>query len=545
MERGGQAGRKLGAGVLTKPWGPREAAWLQVEQADEPWDVVVIGGGATGVSVAFDAATRGLKTLLIEQFDFGKGTSSRSTKLIHGGVRYLKQGNLPLVRESLRERALLIQNAPHEVKPLEFVIPCRHWLEQLYYATGLRLYDLLAGRDRVPGSSWLSRKKLNQRLQTLVTPRFRGGISYFDGQFDDARLLISLAKSARTSGATLLNYCRVTDLGTADQRGVRTLLVEDRETKQSTSVLTRCVVNATGPFTDDILRQVEPDSKPMVAASQGVHLVLDRKFLPGESALMVPSTSDGRVLFCIPWHGSVLVGTTDTAIDAPMVEPRPQRQEIDFLLATAAEYLDPAPKWSDIKSVFTGIRPLVRAEGTKNTSRLSRDHSIRTSNGNVITICGGKWTTVRQMAEDCVDRVLVQLHEPKRDCVTRDLWLDGHPSKATGEATSPSDSNRSDSGDSSGAVSSEPGMVTNAGGQIPTVEMVTHWIQDDFARTVEDVLARRSRLLFLDVAQARQQAPSVAAAMSEVLGRDAAWVDSQLEEFGAIADSYDPAKVAG
>ncbi len=383
------------------------------------WDMIVVGGGATGVGVAVDAASRGFAVLLLEQSDFGKGTSSRSTKLVHGGVRYLEQGNLALVMEALRERGLLRRNAPHLVHDLAFVIPRFQWWEGFFYGLGLKAYQLLSGKYRFGPSLILSRAETLARLPNVRSEGLRGGVLYHDGQFDDARLLINLAVTAAEQGATLANYVQVTGLtqnasGRID--GVRAL---DLESGQEFTARARIVINATGAFGDKVRRFANPRAAPLIAASQGIHLVFPRSFLPGDAALMVPRTSDGRVMFAIPWLGHTLVGTTDTPLDDATLEPLPREEEISFLLETAGRYLHKAPTRADVLSVFTGIRPLVRRGKAKNTAALSRDHTIHFDPSGLLTITGGKWTTYRNMAEDCVNQAIHHTHLPPRRCQTR------------------------------------------------------------------------------------------------------------------------------
>ena len=383
--------------------------------------MIIVGGGATGVGVAIDAATRGYDVLLLERHDFGKGTSSRSTKLVHGGVRYLEQGNVSLVMEALKERGLLARNAPHMVKNLAFVVPTYDWWESPFYGIGLKLYDLLAGKYGFGASRLLSKEQTLERLPTINTEGLRGGVVYYDGQFDDARLLIHMAFTAESHGAVLLNYAEVT--GTlADAEGyVNGVAFRDVESGETFEAHALVVVNATGPFADGLRRKADPAVQPMIAPSQGIHLVFDGSFLPGDSAIMVPHTSDKRILFAIPWHGHTVVGTTDTPIAVPTEEPVATEREIDFVLSTAALYLAKKPARSDVLSVFAGIRPLVRAGDAANTAALSRDHTIRIENSGMITICGGKWTTYRRMAEDCVNQAATLARLPDRPCVTETL----------------------------------------------------------------------------------------------------------------------------
>ncbi len=344
--------------------------------AGEPWDIAVIGGGATGVGVAVDAAARGFDVVLVEAHDFGKGTSSRSTKLVHGGVRYLEQGNIPLVMSALKERGLLRQNAPHLVHDLAFVVPNYSWWEAPFYGIGLKLYDLLAGKYGFGPSKLLSREETLERLPALEPEELRGGVVYYDGQFDDARLLIHLAMTAADQGATLVNYCPATELLRDGEGYVNGLIARDGESGEELKIAARIVVNATGVFTDEVRRMADVLAQPLMVTSQGIHLVFDRSFLKGDTALMVPRTSDGRVLFVIPWHGHAVAGTTDTPVDAPSLEPKALDEEIEFILETAGRYLSRPPTREDVLAVYVGLRPLVKSDGEGKTSSLSRDHVI-------------------------------------------------------------------------------------------------------------------------------------------------------------------------
>jgi glycerol-3-phosphate dehydrogenase len=474
---------------------------------DEPWDMIVIGGGATGVGVAIDAATRGYSVLLLEQHDFGKGTSSRSTKLVHGGVRYLEQGNISLVMEALKERGLLLQNAPHIVRNLAFVVPTYDWWESPFYGVGLKLYDLLAGKYGFGASRLLSKEQTLERLPTINPDGLRGGVVYYDGQFDDARLLIEMAATAAEHGATLLNYAPVTAVVSDSDGFVCGARFRDGESGEEFEAAARVVVNATGPFTDGVRQMAEPGATPMIAPSQGVHLVFDSSFLPGESAIMVPHTSDKRILFAIPWHGHTVVGTTDTPITEPTLEPAAMPQEIEFILSTASLYLAKKPSRSDVLSVFAGIRPLVRAGNGGNTAALSRDHTIRIENSGLITICGGKWTTYRRMAEDCVDQAATLGRLPDRSCVTATLPIHRAEMVEDGPAMHPA---------------------------LPyTASHVLRAAREEMARTVEDVLARRTRALFLNAEAAREMAPQVASMLEGETRRDPG-----LAEFLAISERY-------
>src|SRR5882757_9058586 len=401
------------------------------------WDLCIIGGGATGLGIAVDAASRGFRTLLLEQYDFSKGTSSRSTKLVHGGVRYLQQGNIKLVTEALHERGILHKNAPHLVKDQSFIVPNYKWWEGPYYGIGLKVYDWMAGSLGLGSSRLLSREETLQMAPTLDAEGLRGCVLYHDGQFDDARLAIHLAQTAAREGAVLLNYCRVEGFVKTggEVSGVR---ATDVFSGVEYTIRAKVVINATGVFTDSVLRMDDAASEPIIAPSQGVHIMLDKDFLPGDAAILVPHTDDGRVLFAVPWHNKIIIGTTDTPIDQPSTEPRALPEEINFILQQIGRYLSKDPTVKDIRSVFAGLRPLVKAN-SKKTAELSRDHLILVADSGLITITGGKWTTYRRMAEDTVNTAIEKAGLPKRDCITADLPIHGSPEAATSGGLSASD----------------------------------------------------------------------------------------------------------
>jgi len=510
----------------------------------DPWDIAVIGGGATGVGIAVDAASRGYAVCLLEQADFGKGTSSRSTKLVHGGVRYLQQGNIALVMEALKERGILRQNAPHLVHDLAFVVPNYAWWETPFYGIGMKVYDLLAGKYGFKKSHLLSKDEVLRRIPTLEQEGLRGGVLYYDGQFDDARLLIDLAQTAEDHGGVLLNYARVSGFSHDDEGFVDGLSFHDEESGAEHALWARCVVNATGAFCDAVRKLDDPAAAPVIAPSQGVHLVLERAFLPGDAAIMVPRTSDGRVMFAIPWHGHALVGTTDTALDGVTLEPRATAAEIDFLLDTASQYLSRQPTRADILSVFTGIRPLIKA-GTASTAALSREHTILVAQSGLITIAGGKWTTYRKMAEDCVDHAATIGRLEERECVTKTLKISGSPAPGHETGGMPADDLAYYGSNADGIralIVEQPQWGEPLDAALPICGAQVIWAaRREMARTVEDVLARRTRALFLNARAARRMAGDVAQLLAGELGRDAAWQAGQVGAFDRLAAGYLPA----
>lgn len=509
----------------------------RLREQPRTWDLVVVGGGATGVGVALDAAARGYDVALLEQSDFGKGTSSRSTKLIHGGVRYLQQGNIPLVVEALKERGILRTNAPHLVHDLPFVVPNYKWWEAPFYGVGMRVYDVLAGRYGFGTSRNLSLEETLERIPNLEDDGLRGGVVYHDGQFEDARLLVALARTAHEQGAALLNYAPVTGLLKDEQGFVCGVRWRDAETGEDGEVRARVVVNATGVFTDDVRRMDVPEAKPVVRPSQGVHIVLDRSFLAGDAAIMVPHTDDGRVLFAIPWLDRVLVGTTDTPMDTPSLEPRALAEEVDFLLEHARRYMERDPHRADVLSVFAGLRPLVAEENAEDTAEISREHAVRVSDSGLLTIAGGKWTTYRKMAEDTVDVAQTLGDLEIRPCVTRTLNIQGfhqHAEKFGRLAPFGSDAPAVQA-----LMESEPRGAEPLHSRLDVTPGEVAWFaRMEMARTVDDVLARRTRSLLLDARAAREAAPAVADILARELGRDAGWASAQVEDFQALADGY-------
>jgi glycerol-3-phosphate dehydrogenase len=503
----------------------------------EPWDLIVIGGGATGVGVALDAAARGYEALLLEQHDFGKGTSSRSTKLVHGGVRYLEQGNVSLVMEALKERGILRQNAPHLAGDLGFVVPNYEWWETPFYGIGLKVYNALAGKYGFGASEILSKEETLARLPTIKKEGLRGGVVYYDGQFDDARLLVNMAMTAAEQGAVLLNYAPVSALHRDADGFVDGVHATDLESGQGFDARARIVINAAGPFCDAVRRLAEPAAAPMIAPSQGIHLVFSGDFLTGGNAIMVPHTSDGRVLFAIPWHGHTLVGTTDTPIVEATLEPRARDEEIAFVLDTAAHYLDRPPTRADVLAVFVGIRPLVRSGDAMSTAALSRDHTIHIDGSGLLTVTGGKWTTYRNMAEDCVNQAAELARLPERPCPTKQLNIHGFHRSAG--MFGPLAVYGSDALPIQDLIRADPSLGTRLHPALPYTEAEVVWaVRVEMARAVEDVLARRTRALFLNARAALEMAPRVAALMARELHRDDAWVAGQVEAFGELGRGY-------
>jgi len=501
------------------------------------WDIAVIGGGATGMGIAVDAASRGYSVVLLEQSDFGKGTSSRSTKLVHGGVRYLQQGNISLVMEALKERGILLQNAPHLVRNLPFVVPNYQWWEAPFYGVGLKAYDLLAGKYGFGRSRLLSRGEVLERIPTLEQEGLRGGVLYYDGQFDDSRLLIHLAMTASDHGACLINYAPVTRVRKDAEGLICGVEFRDEERGEEHAVAARCVINATGPFADRLRLQDDPAAERLIAPSQGVHLVLDRSFLPGDTAIMVPHTRDGRVMFAIPWHGHAVVGTTDTPIAEATLEPTPLDGEIEFILETASAYLARPPQRGDVLSAFTGIRPLVDARSGSSTASLSRDHTLSISKSGLLSIVGGKWTTYRKMAEDCVDHALLLGHLEERPCRTATLPI--HGAQLETNRNGPFSVYGSDAGSIERIIREQPSLAGPLDSMLPVCGAQVIWaVRAEMARSVEDVLARRTRALFLNARSAQAMAPAVARFMARELNRDSAWEQRQLAAFDEVARAF-------
>jgi len=507
------------------------------EQSEIIWDVLVIGGGATGLGVALDSASRGYKTLLLEQSDFAKGTSSRSTKLVHGGVRYMAQGDLLLVMEALHERGLMLKNAPHLTSNQEFVIPVYTLWDAIMYTVGLKFYDLMAGRLSMGKSYFINSKKTLARLPLLISKKLKGGVVYHDGQFDDSRMALALAQMCVEKGGLVLNYCKVTSLLKNENGKVNGVMAKELGSGEEFRIKANLIINATGVFADTIARMDNPESKPTIKPSQGVHIVLDKSFLQSSSAIMIPKTNDGRVLFAIPWYNEVVVGTTDTPLTEISLEPVALEKEISFILQTAEKYLVKPPRRKDILCIFAGLRPLAaNPDNPSSTKEVSRRHKITLSPSGMLTIIGGKWTTYRRMAEETIDKAIKAGFLKSRKCVTSTLKL-----------TKLIMNNSSDRlhiyGDSSfeieKLISENPGLGIPIDSRLPYTKAEMIWIcRNEMPLTLEDILARRTRALFLNARASTDIAPEVVYLMAKEFGYDNKWQELEIESYYKLVKNY-------
>ncbi len=516
----------------------RDEMIRHLEQHSGVWDIIIIGGGATGLGCAVDAASRGYRTLLLEQHDFAKGTSSRSTKLVHGGVRYLRQGNITLVVEALRERGLLIHNAPHLVSNQSFLVPNYVWWDGPFYTAGMKVYDILSGKLGLGPSRRLSKAETLRHIPNLKSEGLRGGVVYYDAQFDDSRLAVNLAQTAAEHGATLLNYMRVTGLLKSGEM-VNGVAAKDMETGHDYRIGARVVINATGVFTDSVIRMDDPGAGRIIAPSQGIHLVLEKEFLPGDTAIMVPHTEDGRVLFAVPWHGKVVVGTTDTPIEEPSLEPCALDEEIEFVLRHAARYMARPPRRVDVRSVFAGLRPLVSPGGTADTASIARDYLLIISRSGLVTMTGGKWTTYRKMGEEAVDHAVLVAGLDEHPCKTEHLrihgWLDHD------DRSDPLRFYGSDARCIKDLIVKTPDLGKRLHDALPYTRAEVVWaVREEMARSVEDVLARRTRALLLDARASIEAAPETARIMADEAGRDSNWQAEQVAAYTELASHYIP-----
>ncbi len=507
-------------------------------RTEKEWDLAVIGGGASGLGVALDAISRGLSVVLVEKADFAKGTSSRSTKLLHGGVRYLAQGDVALVYEALKERGLMMKNAPHVTGKQSFVIPIYSFWDRLKYGVGLKVYDLMAGRLRIGKSTWISKKEVADKIPTIKQKGLLGGVMYYDGQFDDARLAINLAQTCTNLGGCILNYMGVVNLKKDEKGFLNGVQVQDQLNGKFYEINAKAVVNATGVFVDEILRMDNPAASKSIRPSQGAHLVLDISFLGGKDALMIPETSDGRVLFGIPWHNKLLLGTTDTLRKNPKIEPRALSQEIDFILETCAGYLTKPPTRDDVLSVFAGLRPLAvpKGEGAP-TKEISRSHKVTVADSHLISIIGGKWTTFRRMGEDTVD-VLADLNLVKvLKSTSENIKMHGFPNGRSMEG------HMAIYGDDALSIQEliddDPSLGLKLHPNFLNTKAEVVWmVRNEMAVKVEDVLARRMRILFLDAKAAIQMCPEVSKIMRTELDTDEEWENNENKEFQKMAEKY-------
>jgi glycerol-3-phosphate dehydrogenase len=499
------------------------------------FDVLVIGGGATGLGIAVDAQSRGFSTALVEAADFAQATSSRATKLVHGGVRYLASGQINLVYEALRERKVMMTNAPHLVHPLPFLTPAYKWFDLPYYGVALKLYDLLSGKSSMGPTQLLSVKETLQRIPGIATSGLKGGVLYHDGQFDDARFALALARTAEDNGALILNYLRCTQFLKENGKVVGALL-EDAQTAEQYSVRAKAVINATGIFVDSIRRQDDPAKPQLLSVSRGTHIVVESDALGGNTAIMVPKTDDGRVVFAIPWLGKVIIGTTDLPAREIAVEPGHEESEIDFLLETINPFLARTLSRSDILSVFSGLRPLVTGSAAT-TAKLSREHYIDISESGLVTIAGGKWTTYRRMSEDTIDFAIDKGLLPRRNCISQTIRLHGAPQNIP--HGDPLSRYGTDAIHVRALTEKQPALAAKLDPSLPfTLAEVIYAAREEMALTVEDVLSRRTRALLLDARAAERAAPAVAELMAKELGHGDDWVRHQAESFHALAKTF-------
>lgn len=498
------------------------------------FDVLVVGGGATGLGIAVDASTRGFRTALVEAGDFAQATSSRATKLVHGGVRYLVSGQMHLVYEALRERKLMMQNAPHLVHPLAFVTPAYSWFDLPFYGSGLKAYDLLAGSSSVGRTRILNAEETRRLVPGIQARDLKGSIVYYDGQFDDARMALALARTAEDHGAVVLNYMRFLEPVKKNDRIIGGI-VRDVETREICEIRAKVVINATGIFVDEIREQDEPATQPLLRGSRGTHIVVPHEVLGDGSAIMVPKTRDGRLIFAIPWLGKVVIGTTDIPAAEPKVEPGFDESEIDYLIETINPYLGRAIAKENILSIFSGLRPLI-SEKAATTAKISREHRIDISRSGLITVAGGKWTTYRRMAEDTLDLATDREILPKAKCVTKELSLHGAPAEAVDDDEF--SSYGTDARRVRDLIAADDSLATKLDGDLPFVRAeVVYAVREEMARTVEDVLSRRTRALLLNARAAERAAPVTAQIMADELGRDKVWADEQVRTFCELASN--------
>ena len=515
----------------------REENINQLRDETKVWDIAIIGGGSSGLGVALDAISRGMSVLLLEKADFAKGTSSRSTKLVHGGVRYLAQGDVMLVLEALKERGRLLKNAAHLAHDQAFIIPIYTWFDRLQYTLGLKIYDWMAGKLRLGKSTWISKSDTITRLPAIKQKGLMGGVVYYDGQFDDARLAVAIAQTADDAGACILNYTKVSALVKNDLGKIIGLKVRDEIGGDSYTLNAKMIVNATGVFADKILQMDRPGAPKMIQPSQGIHLVMDLDFLGGTDALMIPKTRDGRVLFAVPWHGKLVLGTTDTLREKPKLEPEALQKEIDFVLETASGYLTKEPSRADVKSVFAGLRPLARPkEGSTKTKEISRSHKVILSDSGLVTLTGGKWTTFRKMGEDTVEYFEQVTGEKAKKSTSAEM-------KIQGNTNTPEAGHWGIYGSDAKAIKAlaeeHPEWKEKIHPDFPNILAEVIWaVRNEMAVKIDDVLSRRIRILILDAQAALDSAPKVAELMAKEMKKNEKWILKELAGFKKIAEKY-------
>lgn len=499
------------------------------------FDVIVIGGGATGLGVAVEAITRGYSTLLLEAYDYGKGTSSKSTKLVHGGIRYLANFDFALVKEGLEERYYFLNNAPHLAKKQSYLIPFHNLFERFKYSVGIALYDAFAKDKKIGKSQFLSHDQLLSQAPQINPAGMSGGAIYYDGVFDDTRMLVTLLRTFEAQGGMVLNYHPVTDFLYQNNKisGVKAF---DSLQGRVLEFTAKTVINATGTLTDVLLNKAEPQqAHQTVSAAQGTHLVFDKAIFDSPHCLVIPETSDGRILFVLPWHDKIIVGTTDVAVDQPSIEPIAQSAEIDFILETLNRYTKAPVTKAQVKSVFCGQRPLVRDPTQKSTKKISRRHEILETDNGLISIVGGKWTIYRRMGEDTINYAVRKNYLPASQSVTRDFKLFGHTASIDQSHLAVYGSQA----EKILAIQKQTGNFDKIHPDLPYLQAeIIYQVREEQAKTVEDVLARRTRAVLLDAKAAKQAAPLVAKLMATELGHDEAWVAQQVESFERFVRAY-------
>ena len=524
---------------------------LKSLQAGETFDLVIIGGGATGCGIAVDAASRGLKVALLEKNDIAEGTSSRSTKLVHGGVRYLEKAvkrldkaQYDLVKEGLHERGVLLKNAPHLSHPIAFVTPLYRWIDVPQVFAGLKLYDILSGKWNIGHSKFLSRKEILKRFPSVKAKGLKAGVLYYDGQFNDARMAVALSMTAEKHGAVIGNHIEVTSLNKTNDK-ISSVSVKDKISGEEWQIKAKGTINATGPFGDNLRKMDDPNVEPIISASSGVHLVLDKRFAPPENGLMIPKTEDGRVLFVLPWQGHALIGTTDDPAEITE-HPKTTEEEIDYLLRHVSLYFDIKVTRNDIKSCWSGLRPLVADPKAADTSNLVRDHVISLSPGGLLTIVGGKWTSYRRMAEDTVNQAIKAFElSSAQPCQTNHTAVVGGENfdkqgdktlvKNYQLATDIAQNLNEAYGDRAAMVAdiAKQGYGGRLAKGHPYIEAeVIYATVHEYAIRAIDVLTRRLPLSLIDKSAAAAAAPRVIELMAEKLGWDSerCQVEQQLIE---------------